>query len=501
MPPRTGNRNRWLNERPGSRSRRWEASVARRLPCRWNPLLLPGGVRPRFSFVTSDPLGRQLRSKSERLVIVGTCVNEPSRWLNPIGNRAFIALVDPISPPSTAASCARLMVEAPGYCPPGPKCLFHLTVYRHSRLPGTLQIGILRVNLKIMPLLWQCFATRDLRGTESDEKTGFCDDWCGCAGACRVQQRATRTRSRTPNSTSPSADQLNELANQAAMDAANAQARRPMRRMRECGQCRGRQCRQSRAKPTSKTSAACNRAANAARRERRSDPRRNADPRSRAAARAARAADGRTRGRDGVRGGRLVFPGGRIDEADRRARRGSGIDAAAVAAIRETIEETAVPVGLVADSRRCHLRSTLQDALVADRPFGELFASVTVSSTPPRSPRSPAGSRSSTPSGGSTPCSSSRAAPPATGSRTSSKASAPAPPGSRPREVLERDRRGRSAADLPDAPQPRTPRAALQLRRDPRRCARSSDRAGDALGRGARRRTLHHDSRPSWLSR
>src|SRR3954468_6817933 len=31
----------------------------------------------------------------------------------------------------------RLMVEAPGYCPPGPKCLFHATVYRHSRLPGT----------------------------------------------------------------------------------------------------------------------------------------------------------------------------------------------------------------------------------------------------------------------------------------------------------------------------------------------------------------------------
>jgi hypothetical protein len=27
-------------------------------------------------------------------------VNEPSRWLNPIGNRVFIALVDPISPPS-----------------------------------------------------------------------------------------------------------------------------------------------------------------------------------------------------------------------------------------------------------------------------------------------------------------------------------------------------------------------------------------------------------------
>src|SRR5689334_25311809 len=43
---------------------------------------------------------------------------------------------------------SRLMVEAPGYCPPGPKCLFHLTVYRHSRRTGTRQIGILRVNLK-----------------------------------------------------------------------------------------------------------------------------------------------------------------------------------------------------------------------------------------------------------------------------------------------------------------------------------------------------------------
>jgi len=75
-------------------------------------------------------------------------VNEPSRWLNPIGNRAFIALVDPISPPSTAPSLTGLMVEAPGYCPPGPKCLFHLTVYRHSRLPGATQIWIFDVKLK-----------------------------------------------------------------------------------------------------------------------------------------------------------------------------------------------------------------------------------------------------------------------------------------------------------------------------------------------------------------
>ena len=37
------------------------------------------------------------------------------------------------------------MVEAPGYCPPGPKCLFHATVYRHSRVaPAGPKIGICR---------------------------------------------------------------------------------------------------------------------------------------------------------------------------------------------------------------------------------------------------------------------------------------------------------------------------------------------------------------------
>ena len=35
-----------------------------------------------------------------------------------------------------------LLVEAPGYCPPGPKCLFHPTFYQHSRLPGVPKIGI-----------------------------------------------------------------------------------------------------------------------------------------------------------------------------------------------------------------------------------------------------------------------------------------------------------------------------------------------------------------------
>src|SRR5215471_18357313 len=44
--------------------------------------------------------------------------------------------------------------------------------------------------------------------------------------------------------------------------------------------------------------------------------------------------------------GALVFPGGRIDEADRRLAEELGIDAAELAAIRETIEETAIPVAL-----------------------------------------------------------------------------------------------------------------------------------------------------------
>ncbi len=73
-------------------------------------------------------------------------------------------------------------------------------------------------------------------------------------------------------------------------------------------------------------------------------------------------------------GGALVFPGGRIDEADRRHAEPLGYadGAARVAAIRETIEETAVAVGVdplpsVDDA------VAMQDALVADRPFSELL--------------------------------------------------------------------------------------------------------------------------------
>jgi 8-oxo-dGTP pyrophosphatase MutT (NUDIX family) len=70
--------------------------------------------------------------------------------------------------------------------------------------------------------------------------------------------------------------------------------------------------------------------------------------------------------------GALVFPGGRIDEADRQLGGELGIDPAAVAAIRETIEETAVPVGISPLPDHAGMCG-LQDALVAERRFDELL--------------------------------------------------------------------------------------------------------------------------------
>ena len=71
--------------------------------------------------------------------------------------------------------------------------------------------------------------------------------------------------------------------------------------------------------------------------------------------------------------GALVFPGGRIDESDRRLAAELGAEGAAIAAIRETVEETAIPVGLspIPDAA---LARQLQDALVADRSFADLLA-------------------------------------------------------------------------------------------------------------------------------
>jgi 8-oxo-dGTP pyrophosphatase MutT (NUDIX family) len=70
--------------------------------------------------------------------------------------------------------------------------------------------------------------------------------------------------------------------------------------------------------------------------------------------------------------GALVFPGGRIDAADRALADELEIDAAAVAAVRETVEETAVPVGLEPTPSRSSAVE-LQRALVADGAFGHLL--------------------------------------------------------------------------------------------------------------------------------
>jgi 8-oxo-dGTP pyrophosphatase MutT (NUDIX family) len=66
--------------------------------------------------------------------------------------------------------------------------------------------------------------------------------------------------------------------------------------------------------------------------------------------------------------GAMVFPGGRIDAADRALGALLGMDSAAVAAIRETIEETAVPAGLRSPPRpeRC---LEIQAALAAGQAF------------------------------------------------------------------------------------------------------------------------------------
>lgn len=69
-------------------------------------------------------------------------------------------------------------------------------------------------------------------------------------------------------------------------------------------------------------------------------------------------------------GGALVFPGGRIDDSD-SALAGEGF-AARVAAVRETIEETAVPVGLSPVPER-ETALELQRALLEDEPLESLL--------------------------------------------------------------------------------------------------------------------------------
>ena len=69
--------------------------------------------------------------------------------------------------------------------------------------------------------------------------------------------------------------------------------------------------------------------------------------------------------------GAMVFPGGRIDDADRRFAEILGVHGAVVAAVRETIEETAIPAGLAFAPRPEHCLE-IQHALAAGRAFAEV---------------------------------------------------------------------------------------------------------------------------------
>ncbi len=75
--------------------------------------------------------------------------------------------------------------------------------------------------------------------------------------------------------------------------------------------------------------------------------------------------------------GALVFPGGRIDDQDRALAAELGVDAAALAAVRETIEETAIPVGLSPVPSATEALD-LQKALVADEPLAPLLGKLGV---------------------------------------------------------------------------------------------------------------------------
>lgn len=70
--------------------------------------------------------------------------------------------------------------------------------------------------------------------------------------------------------------------------------------------------------------------------------------------------------------GAMVFPGGRIDQADRDYARAAGTDPALIAAVREAIEETAIPVGL-SPPPDAALTAKLQDELLADRPLADVL--------------------------------------------------------------------------------------------------------------------------------
>lgn len=124
------------------------------------------------------------------------------------------------------------MVEAPGYCPPGPKCLFHAAIYRHSRSPGMPEIGIFAANLKQRG--WKteadcCYVGpgfSDLRGLKNMKRLGFL-----IGGAALLALSACNNSNQDAVSNAelnqPAADDLNTLANDAAVNAENQSVNLP----------------------------------------------------------------------------------------------------------------------------------------------------------------------------------------------------------------------------------------------------------------------------------
>jgi len=71
--------------------------------------------------------------------------------------------------------------------------------------------------------------------------------------------------------------------------------------------------------------------------------------------------------------GALVFPGGRIDADDHRTAELLGADAAQIAAIRETIEETGLAPGLAPAPDAAAVQA-LRDGIADEEPFASLLA-------------------------------------------------------------------------------------------------------------------------------
>ena len=107
-------------------------------------------------------------------------------------------------------------MEAPGYCPPGPKCLFHLTVYRHSRRTGTAYLGILRVNLKFTTVM--ASQTNRFHGERKVMKRLAFVTFATALLTLTACNRNNQDAVDNAELNQPNAE-LNDIANQAAMDA------------------------------------------------------------------------------------------------------------------------------------------------------------------------------------------------------------------------------------------------------------------------------------------